>query len=147
MEDGSIKTLGGEPGAGNGTGAWSPHDRVHQGPGSALSWHCLATPWLRYPTPGPGVTCQETQHSWVPAPNFQQLRANRASGGGRGSPEPSSREPPSRERAPALEKALPPTGVRRMEEDGEEEGESAEQRGQSWGRQRGGCSQKRGRRA
>ncbi|ELW54896.1 leucine-rich repeat-containing protein 3C [Tupaia chinensis] len=25
---------------------------------------------------GPGVTCQETQHSWAPAPNFQQLRTN-----------------------------------------------------------------------
>lgn len=26
--------------------------RVHQGPGSALSWHRLARPWLRYPIPG-----------------------------------------------------------------------------------------------
>lgn len=25
---------------------------------------------------GPGVICQETQHSWAPAPNFQQLQAS-----------------------------------------------------------------------
>lgn len=31
-------------------------------------------------------------NTWSPAPNFQQLRASRASGGGSGSPEPSSRE-------------------------------------------------------
>uniref|UniRef100_F6VFS3 Leucine rich repeat containing 3C n=1 Tax=Equus caballus TaxID=9796 RepID=F6VFS3_HORSE len=58
---------------------------------------------------GPGVTCQETQHSWAPAPNSQQLQASRASGGGSRSPEPSSREATSGERA-AQEKALLPTG-------------------------------------
>lgn len=47
-----FKALGGEPEAEKGIGAWSPHGRVHQGPGSALCWHLLARPWLRYLTPG-----------------------------------------------------------------------------------------------
>lgn len=51
-EDDNVKALGGEPEAEKGIGAWSPHDRIHQGPGSALSWHRLARPWLRYLTPG-----------------------------------------------------------------------------------------------
>ena len=42
----------GEPEAGNGIGAQSSQGRVHQGLGSALSWHRLARPWLRYLTPG-----------------------------------------------------------------------------------------------
>ncbi|XP_055435597.1 leucine-rich repeat-containing protein 3C [Bubalus kerabau] len=57
---------------------------------------------------GPGVTCQETQHSWAPAPSFQQLR-EQGSGGGSGSPESHRREATSGKRA-AQEKALPATG-------------------------------------
>lgn len=57
-----------------------------------------------------------------PPTSSSYKRASKASGGGSGSPEPSSREATSGETA-AQEKALPPTGVRGWEEEGKDRGE------------------------
>lgn len=142
-EGGKVKALEGEPGAGSGTGAWSAHGQVHQGPGSALSWHHLARPGLRYPTPGaqshmPGNPILGPSPQ-LPAATSEQgfwwrKRVSRAEQQGGASGQKA-----------AQEKALPPTGVRGWEEEGEDGGGSVGWRGQSWDGQRGGCPRKRGR--
>nr|XP_031541895.1 leucine-rich repeat-containing protein 3C isoform X1 [Vicugna pacos] len=58
--------LEGKPETGNGIGAWSSHSRVHQGPGSALSWHHPARPWLRCQA-GPLVP---TWPTWQPPRSY-----------------------------------------------------------------------------
>lgn len=95
--------------------------RVHQGPGSALSWHRLARPWLRYLIPGarshmPGNPILLGPSPQLPAAMSEQdfwrrKRVSRAEQQGGY----------FREGA-AQEKALPATEVRGLEERGDRAG-------------------------
>lgn len=107
-EDGDVKALGGEPGAEKGTGAWSPHGRVHQGPGSALSWHLLARPWLRYLTPGARSHMPGNRTLWGPSPQFPAATSKQ----GFWRRKRVSSWETDYFRGEDTKKALPPTGVR-----------------------------------
>lgn len=142
MEDGKVTASGGGHKAGNGTGAWPPHSRVHQDPGSAFPWHHLARSGLRYPTPGALGHMPGNPTLLGPSPQLPALMSKQSSRRRRRVSR-DEQQGYSGERA-AQEKALLSTGVRGWEGKGGAWGGRAGQTGQSWVRQRGGSSRRRG---
>lgn len=92
---------------------------------------------------GPRVTCRETQYL-VPSPQLPAATSEQGFWWRKRVSRAEQQGGASGQKA-AQEKALPPTGVRGWEEEGEDGGGSVGWRGQSWDGQRGGCPRKRGR--